>query len=86
MKIDGRQIDDEMLINLIQKRLQFKDCQTNGWVLEDFPKTKAQAIIMSKKGLVPSNVFFMKGDLQKAFERTREKLQSRFGADRRVLT
>lgn len=41
MKMEGRSIEDDQLINLLLKRIQFKDCQTNGWILEDFPKTRA---------------------------------------------
>lgn len=40
MKVDGRQLEDDMLVSLLLKRVQMKDCQTNGWVLEDFPKTR----------------------------------------------
>lgn len=40
MKIEGRQLEDDMLVSLIIKRVQLKDCQSNGWVLEDFPKTR----------------------------------------------
>jgi adenylate kinase family enzyme len=40
MKSDGRQLEDDMLVSLLLKRVQMKDCTQNGWVLEDFPKTR----------------------------------------------
>ena len=60
MKLEGRQIEDDTLVSLIMKRIQMKDCVQNGWVLEDFPKTRNQALFMAKRDLVPSNVFQMK--------------------------
>lgn len=41
MKFKGREIDDLNLIQLIGKRIERRDCRENGWVLEDFPKTRA---------------------------------------------
>jgi adenylate kinase family enzyme len=49
-----------MMVSLLIKRVQMKDCQLNGWVLEDFPKTRNQAMFMAKRGIVPTNVFLMK--------------------------
>lgn len=43
MKQEGRGIDDNFMIQLLAKRTQQKDCLQNGWILEDFPKTKLQA-------------------------------------------
>lgn len=40
MKKEGRGIEDQQLVRLIVKRLQCKDVMANGWVLEDFPKTR----------------------------------------------
>jgi len=40
MKVKGREIDDLLLIQLLIKRLERKDCRENGWALEDFPKTR----------------------------------------------
>ena len=40
MKREGRQLEDDMLVSLLIKRVQMKDCMSNGWVLEDFPKSR----------------------------------------------
>jgi adenylate kinase family enzyme len=53
MKQDGRVIDDSTIITLILKRIQAPDCQKYGFILEDFPRTKAQAILMARNGLKP---------------------------------
>jgi adenylate kinase family enzyme len=43
MKQEGRGIDDVLMVILLAKRIRSKDCLANGWVLEDFPRTRAQA-------------------------------------------
>ena len=85
MKVDGRQLEDDMLISLLLKRVQMKDCQTNGWVLEDFPKTRNQALFLAKRGLVPSNVFMMKQSVEETFKRTHSTAETKFGSNRTIL-
>jgi len=33
----GRDLDDLLLVQLIQKRVEMADCASRGWVLEGFP-------------------------------------------------
>lgn len=56
MKAKGREIDDVFTIQLLCKRIERRDCRENGWILEDFPKTRAQAKMMVQRGLNPSNI------------------------------
>ena len=37
LKEQGRDLDDLVLVQLIQKRVEMADCAANGWVLEGFP-------------------------------------------------
>lgn len=67
---DGRQLGDDLLVSLLHKRISMKDCVQNGWVLEDFPKTRNQAISLAKRSILPSNVFYMKSDLKTIYEKT----------------
>lgn len=85
LKYEGRQIEDDTLVSLIMKRIQMKDCVQNGWVLEDFPKTRNQALFMAKRGLVPSNVFQMKQSIEETFKRTHARSEEKFGCIRTIL-
>jgi len=38
---EGKHLDDEMLVSLLSKRLQMSDVYKHGYVIEDFPKTRA---------------------------------------------
>jgi adenylate kinase family enzyme len=49
--IEGKALEDDQLIKLIIKRLQQKDVLEKGWIFEDFPKTKAQAIKLARFGV-----------------------------------
>jgi len=48
MKDDGRSIEDDLLVNLLLKRIQLKDCFKNGFILEDFPKTRESSNAFGK--------------------------------------
>jgi adenylate kinase len=37
----GKDIPDEIINPLIEKRLKQSDCRVNGWVMEGFPYSKA---------------------------------------------
>jgi adenylate/nucleoside-diphosphate kinase len=85
LKIDGRQLEDDMLVSLIIKRVQMKDCWTNGWVLEDFPKTRNQAMFLAKRGVVPTNVFYMRQSIEETYKRTHAFAEEKFGHNRTIL-
>lgn len=85
MKSEGRQLEDDMMVSLLIKRVQMKDCQLNGWVLEDFPKTRNQALFMAKRGIVPTNVFLMKQTIEETYKRTHAKADQKFSCIRTIV-
>jgi len=60
----------EELIALLVRRLEAKDCRQNGWVLENFPQTKDQAVLMAQKSILPNNVFSMQIDAGVCYKRS----------------
>jgi adenylate kinase len=48
---DGKLIPDEMVAEVVVKRLQEEDCQVQGWVLDGFPRTLNQAQCLSQCGV-----------------------------------
>lgn len=85
LKVEGRQLEDDMLVSLLIKRVQMSDCVTNGWVLEDFPKTRNQAMFLAKRGIVPTNVFCMKQTIEETYKRTHATAETKFGSIRTIL-
>jgi len=70
LKEEGRQIDDDLLISLLVKRLNFADVTLNGFVIEDFPRTRTQAMLLARKGVNPGNVFYVHTPVEKSYKRT----------------
>lgn len=49
----GQLVPDNLIINVVCERLKQPDCQTFGWLLDGFPRTKAQAEALSAAGNMP---------------------------------
>jgi adenylate kinase len=47
----GELVPDEIIIQILSERLQQNDCQQRGWLLDGFPRTKAQAEHLTKMGI-----------------------------------
>ena len=60
LKAEGRGLEDSLLIAILAKRLKAKDCLQNGWIIEDFPRTRQQAMLMARSGINPANVFHVR--------------------------
>ena len=73
------------MIQVIQKRVEYADCQRSGWILEGFPQTRSQAMLLAKRGLLPNNMFVVKIPIQEVFARTAAKADTEFGCNRLVL-
>jgi len=69
----------------LAKRLQARDCLANGWVIEDFPRTRAQAAQMARLGVVPANVFLVRVSVEEVYLRTESDKHADFGAFRTIL-
>lgn len=70
MKNEGRGIDDVLMVTLLAKRLKAKDCLANGWVIEDFPRTRGQTQQMARMGITPYNVFHVRISAEEVYKRT----------------
>lgn len=86
LKAEGRGLDDSLLIGILAKRLKAKDCLQNGWIIEDFPRTRQQAMLMARSGINPANVFHLRITHQEVFGRTEPFVDSDFGAHRTILS
>merc|ERR1719182_1304040 len=55
----GELVPDEVIIGIVKDRLAESDCKENGWLLDGFPRTEAQAIALEKAGILPKKVLFL---------------------------
>ena len=61
------------------------DCASRGWILEGFPQTRAQAVLMAKKSLLPSNVIMVNIPIEEVYKRTEPLIREEFSCDRTIL-
>eukprot|EP00591_Stephanopyxis_turris_P009572 CAMPEP_0195525494 /NCGR_PEP_ID=MMETSP0794_2-20130614/25986_1 /TAXON_ID=515487 /ORGANISM="Stephanopyxis turris, Strain CCMP 815" /LENGTH=366 /DNA_ID=CAMNT_0040655973 /DNA_START=254 /DNA_END=1354 /DNA_ORIENTATION=+ len=55
----GELVPDEIIIHMVKDRLSQKDCQTQGWLLDGFPRTRAQAEALCQVGIIPDAFLFL---------------------------
>ncbi len=82
----GGELAGTMVVQLLGKRLQLKDCTESGWVLEGYPKTLPQAQLLVQAGIVPDQVFSIHLTPDERLRRVVPKAGYKFGLDRRVLS
>ncbi|KAI8617526.1 hypothetical protein BC830DRAFT_1113146 [Chytriomyces sp. MP71] len=54
------EIPDDLIQELIVKRLQQSDCINQGWVLEGYPNSQEQAKTLKEKGILPNRLIWLK--------------------------
>ncbi|KAM3611104.1 uncharacterized protein V6R79_013518 [Siganus canaliculatus] len=64
----------ELLVQLVQQRLNMEDCLDQGWVLEGIPQTRQQALGLQQAGVFPGHVVMLEAPDHVLQERTRGKL------------
>ncbi|XP_053551924.1 adenylate kinase 8, partial [Bombina bombina] len=55
-KDEGREIPELLWAELIQERLSEVDCVKRGWLLDGFPQTRQQALMLQMTGTAPDHV------------------------------
>jgi len=48
----GKLVPDEIIINVVKEKLESKECQERGWLLDGFPRTGAQAQALAAAGIL----------------------------------
>merc|ERR1711871_457996 len=55
----GQLVPDDLIINVVVERLQQPDCQSKGWLLDGFPRTRAQADAIAALGIVADSFILL---------------------------
>jgi len=66
---EGELVPDDMIVGLVESRLNETDCKVNGWVLEGFPKTEGQMNMLKALKQTPSLVVVLQIDDDIVYER-----------------
>jgi len=65
----GELVPDELIIDLVTQRLAQDDVKHQGWLLDGFPRTKAQADSLTSKGIRPDLFILLEVDDDELVER-----------------
>ena len=82
----GQPISEDLMVEIIMKRVQFSDCIDSGYILEDFPKTKSQAEKLSLNHIVPDYVFYINMYSEQCYNRADGLTKYDFMVDPRVFS
>eukprot|EP00591_Stephanopyxis_turris_P001755 CAMPEP_0195517670 /NCGR_PEP_ID=MMETSP0794_2-20130614/11224_1 /TAXON_ID=515487 /ORGANISM="Stephanopyxis turris, Strain CCMP 815" /LENGTH=283 /DNA_ID=CAMNT_0040646509 /DNA_START=43 /DNA_END=894 /DNA_ORIENTATION=+ len=55
----GKLVPDEVIIGVVKDRLDELDCRTSGWLLDGFPRTRAQADALAEAGITADCFVFL---------------------------
>ncbi|EEC48904.1 kinase adenylate kinase [Phaeodactylum tricornutum CCAP 1055/1] len=55
----GKLVPDDVIIGVVKNRLIEKDCQSQGWLLDGFPRTQAQALALEDAGVCADCFIFL---------------------------
>lgn len=69
----GDPIPDHIVNGIIEKRLNETDCRVCGWILEGFPKTKAQVALLKAMLIKPAIVFLLEQSEEESIRRLSNK-------------
>lgn len=54
----GVDLPDDILLRVVDARLNQSDCRVNGWILDGFPQSEAQVHLLNSLSIKPSLVVF----------------------------
>ena len=69
----GEPVADHIVNGIIEKRLNETDCRVNGWILEGFPKSKAQIALLKAMRIKPAIVFVLEQGEEESIRRLSNK-------------
>lgn len=55
----GKLVPDDVIIGVVKDRLEESDCQSQGWLLDGFPRTRAQADALAAAGISADCFLFL---------------------------
>eukprot|EP00927_Polykrikos_kofoidii_P038138 TRINITY_DN32418_c0_g1_i1.p1 TRINITY_DN32418_c0_g1~~TRINITY_DN32418_c0_g1_i1.p1 ORF type:complete len:2262 (+),score=447.00 TRINITY_DN32418_c0_g1_i1:103-6888(+) len=68
----GAKVADVAIIKAVRHRLAAPDVLTRGWIMDDFPLTERQAMLLTQVGIIPHCLLFMNLPEQLIFARVKK--------------
>jgi adenylate kinase len=62
-------VEDEIVIDVIKRRINEVEKEGKDWVIEGFPRTKVQAMSLQKMGVIPDKILYLQCDEETSINR-----------------
>lgn len=53
-------VDDQIVIDIVSKHIKQYESKGQSWIVQGFPRTKAQALALQKMGIIPDKFILLK--------------------------
>lgn len=70
----GELVNDEIVISLVNERIQQRDCKMKGFILDGFPKNMNQLYSLEDMRVQPTMVVILEGNEQACLERVQDQV------------
>lgn len=71
----GAALSEELAVEVINWKLQQPEVRARGAVLDDFPRTQLECVLLFKKGIVPNPLFYLDCTVSNSQKRTGSKFK-----------
>jgi adenylate kinase len=69
-----RFVDDQIVIDLVQKEIELCEQEKMSWIIQGFPRTKVQALSLQKMSVIPDKFVQLQTKNVNSFARIKNKL------------
>ena len=67
-------VDDEVVYELVKKKIGDFEKENKNWVIEGFPRNKNQALMVGKMGIIPDKMVLLKTQVDKTSAKIKQNL------------
>jgi adenylate kinase family enzyme len=67
-------VDDEVVFELVKKKIGDFEKENKNWVIEGFPRNKNQALMVGKMGIIPDKMVLLNTSADKSTARIKQAL------------
>ena len=67
-------VDDQVVIDVVKKKIGDYEKENKNWILEGFPRTKVQALSFEKLGIIPDKIIQIKCNPDKSLLKLKQNL------------
>lgn len=72
--INGYIVDDAVVLELVKSQVDSFEKDGVSWIVEGFPRTKAQALALQKKGIIPDRFIMLEASKEAQINKIRANL------------